>query len=156
VLFEPLLGEGSRSEEVISSLLRSWKSWAPSKVKTFTWQLILDRIPTIMNLFSRRFISVFHSTSCPFCVLSEMTDHILVLCPIPSLVWYKVCKCLGCELVLTGSVLCLFQLIESHGERARGRLSFILIWHAVVWTLWKARNGFMFAGKPVEVKPLAD
>ena len=102
---EQLLGEGSSSEDVISSLLRSWKSWAPCKVKAFAWQLILDRIPTMMNLLSRRFISDFHSTSCPFCgVLSEMTDHILVLCPIQSLVLYKVCKCLGWEMVLMGSV----------------------------------------------------
>lgn len=70
--------------------------------------------------------------------------------------WYKVCKCLGWELVLKGIVLCLFQLIESHGERARGRLCFVLIWHAVVWTFWKAHNGFIFAGKPVEVEPLVD
>lgn len=85
MLSERLLDEGSRSEEVISSLLRSWKSWAPSKVKALAWQLILDRIPTMMNIFSRIFISDLHSTSCPFCgVLSEVTDHILVLCPILS------------------------------------------------------------------------
>jgi hypothetical protein len=30
-----------------------WKSWAPSKVIVFSWQLLLDRIPSRSNLIRR-------------------------------------------------------------------------------------------------------
>jgi hypothetical protein len=43
-----------------------WKSVAPSKVIAFTWQLLLDRIPTKNNLILRG-IAYDSGTVCPLC-----------------------------------------------------------------------------------------
>ncbi|CAJ2627651.1 unnamed protein product [Trifolium pratense] len=49
-----------------------WKSPAPSKVITFLWQLILDRIQTKDNLRKRRMIhdNNFNCVLCTVCVES--------------------------------------------------------------------------------------
>jgi hypothetical protein len=48
------LGAGSRATSFSHILALVWKSWAPSKVHVFSWQLLLDRIPTRMNLLRSR------------------------------------------------------------------------------------------------------
>lgn len=58
---EPL----ERTEEVVFDLL--WKSPAPSKVVVFSWQLLLNRIPTKDNLLSRRILAPVSLGRCKFC-----------------------------------------------------------------------------------------
>lgn len=36
--------------DIMRAIARVWKSWAPFKVVVFSWQLILDKIPTRCNL----------------------------------------------------------------------------------------------------------
>jgi hypothetical protein len=53
----------------VSSLIlaKVWKSWAPSKVIVFSWQLLQNRIPSRQNLFRRRVITNIDTTLCVLC-----------------------------------------------------------------------------------------
>lgn len=63
-----------------------WKNWAPSKVCAFSWQLLLDRLPTKFNLHRREMT--------PKCVLcgnsSEKVLHLFLHCDFVSAIWYEV------------------------------------------------------------------
>jgi len=58
-----------------------WKSPAPSKVVAFSWQLLLDRIPTKTNLARRRILPVEASERCVFCdQAGETSAHLFLHC----------------------------------------------------------------------------
>lgn len=50
------------SDQVLASLNMVWKSFVPSKVVSFSWQLLLDRVPTRSNLISRGVITDIAAT----------------------------------------------------------------------------------------------
>jgi hypothetical protein len=57
-----------------------WKCGAPSKVCTFAWQLLLDRIQTKDNLLKRRIIQV-QQGQCVLCgQVSESALHLFLHC----------------------------------------------------------------------------
>jgi len=65
------------------------KSGVPSKVVVFSWQLILDRIPTGFNLVSRGVLLSDGGLGCVFCaVLIESSVHLFLSCPSILPVWY--------------------------------------------------------------------
>jgi hypothetical protein len=66
------------------SLAKVWKSWAPSKVIVFSWQALLGRLPTRINL-ARRGVVVVGGSSCAFCDgFGESENHLFACC---SLAW---------------------------------------------------------------------
>lgn len=44
----------------------------------------------------------------------------------------------------------------SLGVGRQSIISFTLICHSTVWSIWKARNDLIFAGKPIIVDQLVD
>ncbi|KAK2422414.1 hypothetical protein QL285_032949 [Trifolium repens] len=40
--------------------------------------------------------------------------------------------------------------------RKEGRKGILMVWHAVVWILWRARNDRIFSGKIVELEEIMD
>jgi hypothetical protein len=79
---------------------RIWKSGAPLKVNAFSWQALIDKIPSKSNLFRRGVVREVEETYCNCCGVSlETTTHILLHCNLASTVWYRVCNWLGNALV---------------------------------------------------------
>lgn len=74
-----------------------WKSWAPMKVSTLSWQLLLDRLPMKFNLHRRGIIPQVDSPKC-VCVCagvlcgnsSKQALHLFLHCNFVSAVWYEV------------------------------------------------------------------
>ncbi|GAU20655.1 hypothetical protein TSUD_230690 [Trifolium subterraneum] len=62
-----------------SLLARVWKSWAPSKVIVFSWQLFQDRVPTRQNLLRRRVIRDPSGALCAFCAPRGVFQGFLAL-----------------------------------------------------------------------------
>lgn len=68
-------------------LAKLWKSWAPSKVIVFSWQLLQNRIPSRQNLLRRRVITDINNTFCVLCGNSiESVDHLFLTCGVSSTV----------------------------------------------------------------------
>jgi hypothetical protein len=84
-------GVWSGEEEVV--FRNFWKSKAPSKVLAFSWNLLLDRIPTKVNLARRHLLAVEDSKRCVFCGLEdEMAVHLFLHCRVISRVWLEVMR----------------------------------------------------------------
>jgi hypothetical protein len=55
------------SEEETCLLPKVWKTWAPSEVAVFSWQLLQDRLSTRLNLRRRGVILDDSAAMCPLC-----------------------------------------------------------------------------------------
>lgn len=110
-----------------------WKSWAPSKVVVFFWQLLLDKIPTRLNLVRR-------GVPLPEEGLGFLS------CPSIFSVWYQVSRWLRWDFVLPFGLVNRFQGFTGLGGKKRVRLCLVLVLHVVIWTILTSRNDLISAG----------
>jgi hypothetical protein len=69
-------------------------------------------------------------------------------------VWLGVFKWLGFSLPIPPSLVSLFDLLKGVARNARVWKGYLMIWHASLWTIWKARNRAIFASEtflPLEI-----
>jgi len=84
VLF-PTEPKGVEELKVFSQI---WKSPVPSKVVAFSWKVLLNRIPTRINLSRRNVVPPNALTSCVFCGLAgETKTHMFVHCGVVWNIW---------------------------------------------------------------------
>jgi hypothetical protein len=50
----------------------------------------------------------------------------------------------------------LFQAFTCLGGGKRVRLGLLLVWHAVIWTIWESRNDLIFAGGLLHEESVVD
>lgn len=68
-----------------------WKSPAPLKVVAFSWKLLLDRLPTKVNLHVRNVLPLEASMVCVLCDNGvETSNHLFLHCSVASRVWREV------------------------------------------------------------------
>ncbi|GAU11500.1 hypothetical protein TSUD_344900 [Trifolium subterraneum] len=152
------LGVTVVSPEVSDQVLaKVWKSWVPSKVIVFSWQLLQDRIPSRQNLFRRNVITDPHNILCILCGMSiESVDHLFLICDLSSSAWYSIFRWLGIQAVLPRGVIWFFDFFLDIGVGRRGHIGWLLIWHAVIWFIWISWNGLIFSGGTSSVDYLVD
>jgi len=156
-LFKALPAAGIPKGVVLQAASAVWKSWAPSKVIVFSWQLLLDRIPSRSNLIRRGVHLPIDGRGCVFCDgSSESSVHLFLSCPSFFPVWYQVSRWLGWEFVMPLGLALQFQAFTRLGGGRRVRLGLLLVWHAVIWTIWASRNDLIFAGGALREEPVVD
>ena len=67
ILIKGLLTAGTPEGVVLQAVPRVWKLWGPSKVIVFSWQLLLDRIPSRSNLTRRGIPLPVGGVDCVLC-----------------------------------------------------------------------------------------
>ncbi|XP_024636569.1 uncharacterized protein [Medicago truncatula] len=135
-LIKDLMVMGIPQGEVLKAVSRVWKSWAPSKVIVFSWQLLLDMIPSRSNLIRWGISLPEGGVGCVFCdVLSESSAHLFLSCPSFFTVWYQVSRWLGWDFVMPLGLAQQFQVFTGLGGGKRVRLGLLLVWHIVIWTI---------------------
>jgi hypothetical protein len=121
-----------------------WKSAAPSKVIAFSWQLVLDRIPSKQNL-ALRGVDTGNDARCAACNSElESSAHLFLHCRVTAQIWYDIARWIGHELILPPSVDHSFSIFVSCGTNKIRKKGFSLIWHAFIWSIWRARNNRIF------------
>ena len=70
-----------------------WEARLPLKIKIFTWQLVLDRLSTSMQLAKR---SVRFDGACALYGDAEDASHIFFTCALAKLGWSVIRSLLGC------------------------------------------------------------
>ncbi|XP_045809691.1 uncharacterized protein LOC123904036 [Trifolium pratense] len=134
-----------------------WESPAPSKVIAFSWQLLYDRIPTRSNLEIRWMLITNKPWECVGCVGSvESSTHLFLHYPSALMVWYEVFRWLGVVIVIPPSLSLLFKVLRGVGRNEKIQKGFVMIWHATLWSLWKARNDSIFANGLYNPKVIVD
>jgi hypothetical protein len=132
-----------------------WESPAPSKVIVFSWQLIHDRLPTKDNLSSRGVLHQDSDTNCVWCgQTTESSKHLFLHCFKTIRVWYEVCKWLGVLIVMPPDIMTLLDCFCGMVRNKKAKKGFLLVWHTVIWSIWRARNDVIFNGiskEPLEL-----
>jgi hypothetical protein len=138
-------------------LKESWISLAPLKVVIFAWKLVLQRLPTRRNLVVRGLRDGGANPDCVWCPLVVETEsHLFFTCPVAVEVWTLVLAWLGLVTAVPGNAIHSF---DSFGAPFRNKTrikGLILIWHTVVWSIWLARNAFIFEGVKMEGREIVD
>jgi hypothetical protein len=134
-----------------------WRSAAPLKVTAFSWQVLHDKFPTRRNLHRRGVIVDPAATGCIFCGAgSETAVHLFLHCKLASGVWYKVCRWLGFHFVNPPSLFISFASFLGFTSSKKRKKGLSLIWHAVLWAIWKARNDLIFNNKSITEEEVVD
>jgi hypothetical protein len=135
---------------------RLWKSGAPSKVCTFSWQVLLDRIQTKENLWRRGIIQQ-EQLNCVFCGAStESTVHLFLHCACSMKVWYEVMKWLGFIIIVPPNLVSGFGTLVGYGRGKNEKVCLALIWNSFLWSIWKFRNDCVFNNKAVIIEEVVD
>jgi hypothetical protein len=130
------------------------EKWVPSKVSAFSWQLLLDRIPTKENLRKRRILQ-HHQSICVFCGAEvETIVHLFLHCPWAAKVWYDIMKWLGFVIIVSPNLVSSFGMLLASGRGKRGKDCLTIIWNSLMWSIWKFRNECVFNNKTVAVDEL--
>jgi hypothetical protein len=136
-----------------------WSSPAPSKIISFSWQLLYDRLPSKSNLFRRgvgQFLD-FQNQNCVWCVNNQETGtHIFLHCCFAQTVWREVCGWLRLDCLIPPNLFILFLGFYEGTIDKKVRKGFLLIWHTTLWFLWKTRNGVIFRNVFKSPKEVAD
>ncbi|GKV50907.1 hypothetical protein SLEP1_g57586 [Rubroshorea leprosula] len=105
----------------ISTYKRIWNPKFPSKVSAFNWQLLLDRIPTKVNLAIRGIIGESEDGKCVFCKEeNEDSKHLFLKCKITSWVWQECAKWWGTEIRLERDCWNSFQRFGKWSKDPKG------------------------------------
>jgi hypothetical protein len=133
-----------------------WKCGAPSKVCSFSWQLLLDRIPTKDNLLKRRIIQVQHE-QCSMCgVASESARHLFLHCGFAAKVWYDIIRWLGFTIILPHSIISSLAILINCAKNKREKRGLCLIWNAFMWVVWNVRNDCIFNNGVPNIEDMVD
>jgi hypothetical protein len=140
-----------------SIVKRVWESYAPTKVVIFSWQLLLERLPTRGNLFRRGLLQSPAQSLCAWCNSDVETEvHLFMTCSVAVAVWSAIHSWLGLFTAVPGNVSLSFQAFGFPLKTKKCAKGFMLIWQTVAWSLWKARNSLIFYGKKVEINEIVD
>jgi hypothetical protein len=138
----------SLEPDLVRDLGFLWKSFAPSKITVFSWQLLLQRLPTKVNLAKRGVVDGEVDLLCALCPMElEKESHLFGDCAFASTLWRKVYNWCGWTDLVPRDLRIIFgkfNVGRSNGKRLKGLLA---VWHAVVWYIWKARNDLIFNDK---------
>jgi hypothetical protein len=142
------LGDSTNlSEWELKIFSNIWESPAPSKVIVFSWQLLYDRLPTKDNLLSRGVLNQTSDTNCVWCgETMESAKHLFLHCHKIIRVWYEVCKWLGVLIIMPPDIMTLFDCLCGAVRNKKKKKGFLLVWHTVMWVIWRARNDVIFNG----------
>jgi hypothetical protein len=94
-----------------SMVKRVWDSFAPTKVVIFSWQLLLQMLPTRVNLCRRGVLRSPSQCLCVWCRSEvESETHVFTTCRVE--VWVAIYCWLGLTTVILGSVSLPFETFD--------------------------------------------
>ena len=117
-----------------------WGARLPLKIKVFTWQLALDRLPAGKQLAERRGPS---NGRCATCGEVEDATHIFFSCALAKLGWSVVRRLLGCNWSPANFPQFHAYIQQLLGQRRR--LTWVLV-SVLFWALWVTRNKLAIEG----------
>jgi hypothetical protein len=118
-----------------------WESPAPSKIVVFSWQLFHNRLPTKDNLFRHGVLDHKVGGNCVWCDSSPgSAKHLFAHCWFGHRVWYEIFKWFGVLMVMPHNLMSLLDCFCASVYNKRSKRGFLLVWHTVVWSIWRARN----------------
>jgi hypothetical protein len=145
------------SQDCRRNLRWIWYSFAPLKVIIFSWQVLLQRLPTRMNLIKRGLLAPPSTPCCVFCMLVEETEsHLFSCCPVAVDVWTAINAWLGVSTAVPCNLSLSFQSFGFPFKCKVRTKGINLIWQTVLWSIWLARNSLIFDGVRLHVTDIVE
>ncbi|XP_058749849.1 uncharacterized protein LOC131622838 [Vicia villosa] len=136
-------GPPNKSDEAFGLL---WKLEVPFKIKAFGWRLFLNRLPTKDLLLLRGISLPLDNIACSFCGVDlEKCRHTFFVCGVVKRIWNDIASWVGMGNMVEDE--CLPSFMEWHSFfifKKVKRCKLGVVWLAVTWCLWLARNGACF------------
>jgi hypothetical protein len=137
----------SLGESKVIALKRMWKNNVPSKISSFGWRLLLEKLWTREALFRKGIITNIIERCYVLCFnLEESLDHLFLNCHFSATLWKHVLNWMDVGDFITGSMQEHFihfgNIIK---DKVHKRCRHI-IWLATTWSLWRMRNNILFQG----------
>ncbi|GKV53163.1 hypothetical protein SLEP1_g59701 [Rubroshorea leprosula] len=143
---------GSRGTEIFR---RIWNPLFPSKVSAFNWQLMLDRIPTWMNLLRRGITKDMEEGRCAVCgEADENAGHLFLNCKCARWIWKACAKWWGAKIFFGTDCWNTFQNFGAWTKNKHIRKGWDCIWNTVIWSIWLSRNQKIFQDKEINLGKL--
>jgi hypothetical protein len=80
-----------------------------------------------------------------------------VLCPIAHEVWSRVHRWFGFSTILPDTILSLFESFLVPLRKGKfGCKGVLMVWHAVIWTLWRTRNERIFSNVMAGIEDIVE
>jgi hypothetical protein len=120
-----------------------WEARLPLKIKIFSWQLAIDKLPSGQQILTR------HGPSnglCALCGAPEDASHIFFACSLATFSWSVLRQLLGCNWCPTNFAQ--FHAILSGFSGYPRRLLWVLFL-AQSWALWHVRNKLAIEKKTI-------
>ncbi|KAL8494404.1 hypothetical protein ACS0TY_025275 [Phlomoides rotata] len=138
----------SHAGEIIAAakLGTVWIKAVPLKIAAFSWKVLQDRIPTIMNLLKREAYNKNFSPKCRLCDLeNEDTNHLFFECFAAKNIWYHIYRWVGFDRRITTTGMDHLEDFINHLDNyAKGIGN--SIWQCTIWNIWNRRNAVIFKG----------
>ncbi|XP_043813957.1 uncharacterized protein LOC110609368 [Manihot esculenta] len=132
------LVDGFQHREGSEIWKRFWKAKVPPKVLNFCWRALVNVVPCLSSLQSKR---VPVDPSCPLChVAPENVLHILIQCPFARSCWLS--SPLGWPAPSASSLNEWFSLAFSSASVENASLMLMIL-----WALWQNRNNVVWKGQ---------
>lgn len=139
------LGEVVRPEGERRVFRHIWKVAAPSKVRAFVWKSLLDRIPTRINLEKRNCLPPGVGSNCVRCVaVAESSSHLFLHCDLAWNIWLSLMSWLDLHFVMPPNLFIHRECWSGGSLKKKVCNGLRMIWEAVIWVIWKARNECIF------------
>lgn len=115
-----------------------WELPIPPKIQIFMWLLHSNRILTKDNLITKGWVG---DATCLFCAQDEIVDHLFLTCQLTQTIWFWMghsqehfSRWTSCDHIVH------FVVTLPQPQQT----SFLLVYSALCWTLWKYINVLIF------------
>lgn len=122
-----------------------WKAKVPLRIKIFSWQLSLDRLPSSQQIAIRHGPT---TGNCSLCGAVEDVGHIFFSCSLAKFAWCAIRQILDCTWN-PGNFPQFHAILSSLAGRARRLLWFLFL--AQSWALWNIRNNLTIEKKVINL-----
>nr|GEX54224.1 RNA-directed DNA polymerase, eukaryota [Tanacetum cinerariifolium] len=132
-----------------------WVKFVPIKINIFAWKVVLDRLPTRVNLVNKNV--AMESVLCPLCVADlEDTSHLLFNCSLARDVTRLVCRWWNLGVHSFSSYANWLDWFKYF--RIGSKLKVILegTFYVTWWSLWNIRNQTLFGSKKPRKESIFD
>ncbi|GJX66973.1 RNA-directed DNA polymerase, eukaryota, reverse transcriptase zinc-binding domain protein [Tanacetum coccineum] len=124
-----------------------WNRLIPIKVNVFIWRLILNKLPTRVNL-DRKDIDV-GSILCPICMEDvETANHIFFSCNMAKDLWSMFAKWWDIDIPVCANSTDWFEWLDDLNVSNKVRSFIEGVGDSLLWHIWKFRNELIFSSTP--------
>lgn len=121
------------------SLETRWNIFVPRKINILIWHVILDRIPTQINLAHKNLD--IPSALCMICKLEvEQLDHCFVRCEVTARTYNTIFSWIDIVLSDFDSIHEIFTFFDNDMTNAKKRRVVDAIAYTTIWYIWRFRN----------------